>query len=61
MTPAKYKEGDVVRISKYKNFFLKSNTPNWTTEILKVTTIQNKHSVTYLLEDYAGTPTKGGF
>lgn len=53
--------GDHVRISKYKNIFEKGYTPNWTTEIFKITSIQNTNPTTYLLEDYKGNPIKGGF
>lgn len=53
--------GDQVRISKYKNIFEKGYTPNWTTEIFKIRSIQNTNPPTYLLEDYEGAPVKGGF
>ena len=29
----KFKTGDIVRISKYKNIFAKDNVPNWSDEI----------------------------
>lgn len=57
----KFKYGDCVRISKYKHVFSKGYTPNWTTEIFKVKTIQPTSPVTYLLEDYQGNPIRGGF
>lgn len=53
--------GDYVRISKYKNVFEKGYTPNWTTEIFKITSVQNTNPVTFLLADYEGNPIKGGF
>lgn len=60
ITP-KFKVGDFVRISKYKHVFDKGYTPNWTTEIFKITKVQHTNPVTYLLEDYQGNPIKGGF
>ena len=57
----KFKVGEFVRISKYKHVFDKGYTPNWTTEIFKITKIQHTNPVTYLLEDYQKTPIKGGF
>ena len=35
---SKFAPGDNVRISKYKHFFKKGYTPNWTTEIFTQTT-----------------------
>lgn len=58
---SKYRVGDHVRISKYKHIFEKGFTPNWTTEIFKITSIQNTYPTTYTLEDYQGNPIKGGF
>ena len=57
----KFKIGDFVRISKYKHIFSKGYTPNWTTEIFKISKVQNTFPVTYLLEDYQGNHIKGGF
>lgn len=57
----KFKIGDVVRISKVKHFFEKGYTPNWTTELFKITKIQITNPTTYLLEDMQGQPIKGGF
>lgn len=57
----KFKVGDFVRISKYKHFFAKGYTPNWTTEIFKISRIQNTFPVTYILEDYQGNSIQGGF
>lgn len=57
----RFRVGDFVRISKYKNVFAKGYTPNWTTEIFKITNVNNKFPVTYLLEDYQGEPIAGQF
>ena len=37
----KFKVGDNVRISKYKNIFAKSYTPNWSEEVFVVNKVQN--------------------
>ena len=37
----KFKIDDIVRISKYKNIFAKSNVPNWSEDIFVITKIKN--------------------
>ena len=37
----KFKVGDHVRISKYKNIFAKEYTPNWSEEVFVVSKIKN--------------------
>jgi hypothetical protein len=59
--PAKFKTGDPVRVSKYKTIFEKGYTPNWTTEVFKIVTVQRTNPVTYLLEDYRGKSVAGAF
>lgn len=59
--PSGFKVGDYVRISKYKHIFEKGYTPNWTTEIFKIRSVQNTYPVTFLLEDYQGHEIQGGF
>jgi len=59
--PAKFKVGDLVRVSKYKTVFEKSYTPNWTTEVFKFVKVQRTNPVTYLLEDYRGKSIAGAF
>lgn len=44
--PSKYRVGDYVRLSKYKNIFEKGYTPNYSTEIFRIKFIQNTNSVT---------------
>lgn len=61
MQKNKFKVGDFVRVSKFKTVFEKGYTPNWTTEIFKVISINNKFPVTYLLEDYKGQLISGRF
>lgn len=55
----KFKKGDSVRISKYKHIFAKGYTPNWTTEIFKIKTVQSTNPVTYLLVDHEGRDITG--
>lgn len=56
---AKFKRGDLVRMSKYKHVFTKGYTPNWTTEVFKIKTVQPTNPVTYLLVDLEGHDIKG--
>ena len=47
----KFKVGDNVRISKYKNIFAKGYTPNWSEEVFVVNKVQNTVPWTYLIND----------
>lgn len=55
----KFKIGDFVRLSKYKHIFEKGYTPNWTTEIFKIRTVQPTNPTTYLLRDLDGQDING--
>ena len=55
----KFKSGDLVRMSKYKHIFNKGYTPNWTTEIFRIKTVQHTNPITYLLIDLNGHDIKG--
>ena len=57
----KYRVGDTVRISKYKNVFQKGYLRNWTDEIFTVADCYPTHPVTYGLKDLAGEDIKGKF
>lgn len=57
----KYNIGDNVRVSKYKTIFEKGYTPNWTTEIFTILSVNNKSPVTYLLKDYKNQMIAGRF
>ena len=57
----KFKEGDKVRISKYKHIFEKGYTPNWTTEIFTIKKVLPTTPYTYKLKDYQNKPISGGF
>ena len=48
---SRFKVGDRVRISKYKNIFAKGYTPNWSTEIFIVDKINDTVPYTYNLKD----------
>ena len=47
----KFKVGDHVRISKYKNIFAKGYTPNWFEEVFVVSKIENTVPWTYVIND----------
>lgn len=58
---AKFKIGDLVRISKYKHLFEKGYTPNWTGEVFKIRRVQKTDPITYLLQDLSSAPINGCF
>ena len=47
----KFKVGDHVRISKYKNIFAKGCTPNWSDKVFVVSKIKNRVPWTYFVND----------
>ena len=57
----KFKVGDHVRISKYKNTFAKGYTPNWSEEAFVVSNIKNTVPWTYVINDLSGEETTGSF
>ena len=57
----KFKVGDHVRISKYKNIFAKGYAPNWSEEIFIVSKIKNKVPWTYTISDLNGEEITGSF
>ena len=50
----KFKVGDHVRISKYKNIFAKGYAPNWLEEVFVVSKIKNTVPSTYVVSDLNG-------
>ena len=48
---SRFKVGDRVRISKFKNIFAKGYTPNWSTEIFIINKINDTVPYTYNLKD----------
>ena len=57
----KFKVGDQVRISKYKNIFAKGYMPNWSEEIFIIKKIENTLPWTYVLNDLNGEEIIGTF
>ena len=58
---SRFKVGDRVRISKFKNIFAKGYTPNWSTEIFIVNKINDTVPYTYNLKDLNGEENLGSF
>ena len=57
----KFKVGDYVRISKYKNIFAKGYMPNWSEEVFVVDKIKNTVPWTYVINDLNGEEIPGTF
>ena len=57
----KFKVGDRVRISKYKNIFAKGYMPNWSEEIFIFKKIQKTVPWTYVIDDLNGQEIIGTF
>ena len=58
---SRFKVGDRVRISKFKNIFAKGYTPNWSTEIFIINKINDTVLYTYNLKDLNGEEIIGSF
>ena len=50
----KFKVGDHVRISKYKNIFAKGYKPNWSEEVFVISKIKNTVLWRYVINDLNG-------
>ena len=50
----KFRAGDRLRISKYKNIFAKSYIPNWSEEVLVIKKVKNTFPWTYVINDLNG-------
>ena len=57
----KFKVGDYVRISKYKNIFAKGYAPNWSEEVFVVSKIKDTVSWTYVVSDLNDDEITGSF
>ena len=57
----KFKVGDHVRISKYKNIFAKGYTPNWSEKVFVISKIKTTVSWTYIINDLNGEKIIGSF
>ena len=55
----KFKVGDNVRISKYKNIFAKGYTPNWSEAVFVINKIKNTVPWTYDISDLNGEEITG--
>ena len=51
---SKFKIGDIVRISKYKNIFAKGCVPNWSEEVFVIKNVKNTVPWTYAISDIKG-------
>ena len=58
---SKFKVGDYVRISKYKNIFAKGYTPNWSEDIFVIKKVKNTVPWTYVVNDLNGKAISGSF
>ena len=57
----KFKIGDHVRVSKYKNTFAKGYTPNWSEEVFIIDRVKNTVPWTYEINDLNGEKIIGVF
>ena len=57
----KFKVGDLVRISKYKNIFTKGYTPNWSEEVFIIKKVKNTVPWTYVINYPNGEEITGTF
>ena len=57
----KFKTGDHLRISKYKNIFAKGYTPSWSEEVFVVSKIKNTVPWTYVVTELNGEEITGRF
>ena len=57
----KFKVGDHVRISKYKNIFAKGYMPNWLEEVFIIMKIKNTVPWTYVINDLNSEQIIGTF
>ena len=58
---SKFKAGDRVRISRYKNIFAKGYAPNWSSEIFIVDKVNDTIPYTYNLKDLNDEEIIGSF
>ena len=58
---SRFKVGDHVRISKYKNIFAKGYTPNWSDEVFVIKEVKNIVPWTYVINDLNGEEIIGTF
>ena len=61
VTKPKFKVGDHVRISKYKNSFSEGYTQNWSEEVFVISKIKNTVPWKYVISDLNGERITGSF
>ena len=57
----KFRVGDVIRLSKYKNTFKRGYLSSWTNELFKIHSVLHTNPYTYKIEDNSGEILKGSF
>ena len=57
----KFKIGDIVRKSIYKNTFAKGYVPNWSEEAFMIKKVKNTVPLTYVISDLKGEEIVGKF
>ena len=57
----KFKVGDHVRISQYKNIFAKRYSPDWSENVFAINKINNTIPWTYAIDDLNGEEITGNF
>ena len=57
----KFKIGEIIRISKYKNIFAKVYVPNWSKEYFVIKKIENTASWIYVISNLKGEEIIGTF
>ena len=58
---SKFKVGDHIRISKYKNIFAKGYSPNWFAGVFVIKEVKNTVPWTYVINDLSGEEIIGTF
>ena len=58
---SRFKIGNHVRISKYKNIFAKGYVPNWSAEVFVIKKIENTVPWTHVINDLNGEENFGNF
>ena len=57
----KFKIGDIIRISKYKNIFAKCHVPNWSGEVFVIKSVKKTVLWTFIISDLKGIEIVGTF
>ena len=57
----KFRIGDIVRISKYRNILAKGYTPNWSEEVFVIKKVKNTVPWMHVINDLNGEEIAGSF